>query len=169
MITGIHALIYARDADKARAFFRDVLDWPHVDAGHGWLIFALPPAEVGVHPTMEGDPESHQLYLMTDDVKKAVAKLEKLGHQCAPIRDAGFGLMTSFELPGGGALGMYQPRHPIAAGMKQRPKKATKSPKHKRPASTPKVGKSTKPNSPSRKAGGTKKKSAAKKHTKNRR
>lgn len=139
MITGIHALIYARDAEKARAFFRDVLGWPHVDAGHGWLIFALPPAEVGVHPTMEGDPESHQLYLMTDDVKKAVAKLEKLGHQCAPIRDAGFGLTTSFELPGGGAMGMYQPRHPIAAGMKQSTKKASKSPRRKRPASTPKA------------------------------
>lgn len=132
MITGVHALIYARDAEKARAFFRDVLDWPFVDAGHGWLIFALPPAEVGVHPTMPGDPESHQLFLMTDDVQAAVKKLEKLGFQCAPVVDQGFGLLTSFELPGGGAMGMYQPKHPIAAGKKKRPAKKNKSPERKR-------------------------------------
>jgi len=120
MITGVHALIYAHDAEKVRAFFRDVLDWPFVDAGHGWLIFALPPAEVGVHPILPSDTQSHQLYLMVDDVKAVVGKLEKLGFQCAPIRDQGFGLVTSFELPGGGPMGMYQPRHPIAAGKKKR-------------------------------------------------
>ena len=120
MITGVHALLYAHDAEKVRAFFRDVLDWPFVDAGHGWLIFALPPAEVGVHPILPSDTQSHQLYLMCDDVNAVVAKLEKLGFQCAPIRDQGFGLVTSFELPGGGPMGMYQPRHAIAAGKKKR-------------------------------------------------
>jgi predicted enzyme related to lactoylglutathione lyase len=184
MINGVHALIYARDAEKARAFFRDVLDWPHVDAGHGWLIFAMPPSEVGVHPIMEGDSQSHQLYLMCEDIKQAVAALEKQGIQCAPIQDAGFGIMTSFELPGGGPLGMYQPRHPIAAGKKKRKpatKKATKpgsrSPERKRRVSAQKLTKATKPRpaakkptkktkkasaSPARKGGGTKKKPAKK-------
>lgn len=134
-------MIYAHDADKARAFFRDVLEWPSVDAGHGWLIFAMPPSEVGVHPILPSDTMSHVLYLMCEDVHAVVKKLEKLGFQCAPIRDQGFGLVTSFELPGGGPLGMYQPKHPIAAGKKKR-KSAT---------------------SPSRKAGGTKKKPASKK------
>lgn len=123
MIFGVHALIYAREAERVREFFRDVLDWPFVDAGHGWLIFAMPPSEVGIHPAMPDAPQDHQLYLMTEDVKAAVKKLEKLGLQCAPVRDAGFGLLTSFELPGGGPIGMYQPRHPIAAGKKARPPK----------------------------------------------
>lgn len=126
MIEGVHALIYARDAEKARAFLRDVFGWPHVDAGHGWLIFAMPPSEVGIHPAMEHDPQDHHIYLMVKDVKKVVKTLEKLGHQCAPIRDAGFGLLTSFELPGGGPIGMYQPRHPIAAGMEMKAKPARK-------------------------------------------
>jgi predicted enzyme related to lactoylglutathione lyase len=141
MFFGMHALIYAKDAEKVRAFFRDVLKWPHVDAGQGWLIFDLPPAELGVHPIMEGDAESHQLYLMCKDVKKTVALLEKHGVQCAPIQDAGFGLLTSFELPGGGPFGMYQPRHPIAAGMgakaaasKKRPAKKAAKKSAKKPA-----------------------------------
>lgn len=135
MINGMHALIYARDAEKARAFFRDVLEFEHVDAGHGWLIFALPPSEVGIHPIMDGDKEFHELYFMCDDIKKTVAKLEKKGVQCAPIQDAGFGIMTSFEVPGGGPIGVYQPRHPIAAGIKPA-KTKSKSPKRKRgPAS----------------------------------
>jgi catechol 2,3-dioxygenase-like lactoylglutathione lyase family enzyme len=139
MFFGMHALIYCKDADKARAFFRDVLKWPHVDAGQGWLIFELPPAELGIHPTMEGDPESHALYLMTKDVKKTVAQLEKHGVQCAPIQDAGFGLLTSFELPGGGPLGMYQPRHPIAAGMSAKaPKKQVKARRSSRSERKPK-------------------------------
>ena len=152
MINGMHALIYARDAEKARAFFRDVLGFEHVDAGHGWLIFALPPAEVGIHPVMEGDQQSHQLYFMCDDIKKTVAQLEKKGVQFAPIQEAGFGLLTSFELPGGGPLGIYQPRHPIAASIdkparaqgkravpKKKPtKKATSKPaKRKKAAAKP--------------------------------
>jgi len=130
MIFAVHALIYAHDAEKARAFLRDVFGWPHVDAGHGWLIFSMPPAEVGIHPAMPNDPQDHHIYLMVKDVKKVVARLEKLGHQCGPIRDAGFGLTTSFELPGGGPIGMYQPRHPVAAGMAAAP--GNKSPERKR-------------------------------------
>jgi catechol 2,3-dioxygenase-like lactoylglutathione lyase family enzyme len=128
MINGMHALIYARDADKARAFFRDVLEFDNVDAGHGWLIFTLPPSEVGIHPVMDGDKEFHQLYFMCDDIKKTVAQLEKKGVQCAPIQDAGFGIMTSFEVPGGGPIGVYQPRHPIAAKINAA-KTGNKSPK----------------------------------------
>jgi hypothetical protein len=123
MINGVHALIYAHDAPKVRAFFRDILKWPYVDAHEGWLIFAMPPSEVGVHPIMQGDTYSHQLYFMCKDVHKVVAKLEKLGFQCGPVRDQGFGLLTSFELPGAGPMGMYQPRHPIAAGMTAKPGK----------------------------------------------
>ena len=128
MFIGMHALIYAHDADKVRAFFRDVFEWPHVDAHGGWLIFKLPPSELGVHPIMPNDKQSHELYLMVEDIKQAVAALDKHGVQCAPVQDAGFGLLTSFELPGGGPIGMYQPRHPLAINLraKAKPAKAEK-------------------------------------------
>lgn len=115
MFTGAHILLYAKDAERARAFFRDVLELRCVDAGEGWLIFALPPAELGVHPVM--DVEHHRLYLMTSDVNAAVRKLAARGVTCAPVENQGFGLMTSFEIPGGGTLGMYEPRHPTAIDM----------------------------------------------------
>ncbi len=113
MINGVHVLIYAKDADKVRSFFRDVLNFPSVDAGHGWLIFALPPAELGIHPTEE---EGYcELYLMCDDVAATVRDLNAKGVEFArPITEAGFGLMTSIKLPGGGELGLYQPKHPTA-------------------------------------------------------
>jgi hypothetical protein len=101
MITGVHAIVYARDAARVRAFFRDVLEFPSVDAGHGWLIFALPPAEAAAHPT-EGK-EYHELYLMCDDVLGTVEKLKSKGVRFTmPIADQGWGLVTRFELPGGG-------------------------------------------------------------------
>ena len=114
MITGIHTLIYATDADKVRTFFRDVLEFPFVDVGHGWMIFALPPAELGIHPT-EGEVY-HELYLMCDDVKKAIVDLEQKGVRCKPVNETRFGLVTSFEIPGGGTIGLYEPRHPTAIG-----------------------------------------------------
>lgn len=114
MINGVHALIYAKDAEKARAFLRDVLGFRAVDAGHGWLIFALPPAELGVHPA-EGE-EHHELYFMCDDVRKTMEELKSKGVECAPVTNAGFGAVTSFEIPGGGKVGLYQPRHPTAIG-----------------------------------------------------
>ena len=118
MINGVHALIYAKDADKVRAFFQDVLKFPSIDAGHGWLIFALPPAELGIHPT---DEDSHcELYLMCDDIAATVKELEAKGVEFArPITEAGFGLMTSIKLPGGGELGLYQPKHPTALNLKR--------------------------------------------------
>jgi hypothetical protein len=103
--------VYSRDADADRAFFRDVLEYPHVDAGGGWLIFKLPPGEVAVHPS-EG--ASHELYLMCDDVNTTVEQLAAKGVSCGPVSDQGWGLLTSIRLPGGGQLGLYEPRHPKA-------------------------------------------------------
>jgi hypothetical protein len=112
MIIGTHTIIYSTDADADRAFLHDVLKSPAVDAGDGWLIFALPPSEVAVHPADAGD--THELYLMTDDVKAEIARLKKAGVRCTPVSDRGYGLVTSITLPGGGSLGLYQPRHPLA-------------------------------------------------------
>jgi predicted enzyme related to lactoylglutathione lyase len=110
MVTGVHAIVYSREADKLRAFFRDVLEWPSVDAGRGWLIFALPPAELGVHPA---EHNSHELYLMCDDVHAAIEKLKSKGVGiAAPVADLGWGLLAQIELPDGGRIGLYQPRHP---------------------------------------------------------
>jgi predicted enzyme related to lactoylglutathione lyase len=117
MINGVHALIYAKDADKTRAFFRDVLELPSVDAGHGWLIFALPPAELGIHPA-DGE-QRHELYLMCDDVDATVKELKSKGVEFArPIKDEGFGRVTAIKVPGGGELGLYEPRHPTALPQK---------------------------------------------------
>jgi catechol 2,3-dioxygenase-like lactoylglutathione lyase family enzyme len=122
MITGTHAIIYADDAEKARAFFRDVLEFPNVDIHGGWLIFQLPPAELGIHPAGEvGDPNSgarsgqHELYLMCDDVKATVADLTAKGIEfTAPVEDQGFGLLTRLRIPGAGEVGLYQPKHATA-------------------------------------------------------
>lgn len=109
MIFGAHAIVYSANAAADRAFFRDVLGLPHVDAGEGWLIFGLPPAEVAVHPSEENDV--HELYLMCDDVTAFVDAMEKRGLICRPVMNRGWGLLTEVTLPGGGRLGVYQPRH----------------------------------------------------------
>ena len=126
MITGIHTLIYANDADKVRTFFRDVLQFPSVDVGHGWVIFAMPPAELGIHPT-DGEVY-HELYLMCDDVKSTVARLQRKGVQCAEIRDVGWGSLTSVTIPGGGEIGLYEPRHKTAIGPSAAKKAAVRKP-----------------------------------------
>jgi len=109
MITGIHAVIYSRDANADRAFFRDVLGFPSVDAGDGWLIFAAPLSEVACHP---GETNSkHKLYLMCDDVQAEIARLDEKGIMCTSVTDAGWGLLTMIRLPGGGELGLYEPQH----------------------------------------------------------
>jgi len=111
LITGVHAVIFTADAERDRAFFRDVLEFPSVDAGGGWLIFALPPAELAAHPAEEGG--QHELYLMCDDVHATIAELKAKGVDVPrPISDEGFGLVTAIRLPGGGELKLYQPRHP---------------------------------------------------------
>src|SRR5215470_17578383 len=110
MITGVHAVLFTTDADADRAFFRDVLDLPSVDAGGGWLIFALPPAELAAHPAEESGRQ--ELYLMCDDVEATVAELSARGAEIiGPVKDEGFGLVTAIRLPGGGELGLYEPRH----------------------------------------------------------
>jgi len=112
MITGIHAVIFSKGADGVRAFLRDVLGFWSVDAGDGWLIFALPPAELAAHPT--DGAGRHELYLMCDDVHATVVELERRGVAVSqPISDEGFGLVTAIEMPGGAELGLYEPRHPI--------------------------------------------------------
>jgi hypothetical protein len=116
LITGAHAILYSADADADRAVLAELLrGHPTVDAGGGWLILGLPPAEVAVHPT-DGPPQ-HELYLMCDDVEATVADLTARGVVVeGGISDQGWGLLTTIRLPGGGALGLYQPRHPLAAG-----------------------------------------------------
>jgi predicted enzyme related to lactoylglutathione lyase len=111
VITGVHAIVFTRDADADRTFFRDVLDLPSVDAGGGWLIFALPPAELAAHPT-EG--AAHQeLYLMCDDVRATVDELTEKGVEFTrEISDEGFGRLTAFRLPSGSEMALYEPRHP---------------------------------------------------------
>jgi len=110
MITGVHAIIFTSDADKVRAFVRDVLGFPSVDAGDGWLIFALPPAELAAHPSDEAS--HHKLYLMCDDIRATVADLETKGVEFTrEISDEAFGLITSLRLPDGGELALYEPKH----------------------------------------------------------
>lgn len=109
MIIGAHAILYSRDAEADRAFLRDVLELPSVDAGGGWLIFGLPPAELAVHPSDRNGP--HELYLLCDDVRAVVRALEEKGLACAPVHAERWGLVTEVTLPGGGRLGIYEPKH----------------------------------------------------------
>jgi hypothetical protein len=112
MITGVHAILFSADAEAVRAFLRDILDLDSVDAGGGWLIFALPPAELAAHPSdLSG---RHQLYLMCDDIEKTMAELSSKGVEFTqPVSDEGWGLVTALTVPGGGELGLYEPRHPL--------------------------------------------------------
>jgi catechol 2,3-dioxygenase-like lactoylglutathione lyase family enzyme len=111
MINGAHLILYTTDPEGLRQWFRDVLGFPAVDSGGGWLIFSLPPAEVAMHPT--DGPARHELYLMCDDVHATVEALTHKGVDFASsISDEGWGLLTSIRIPGGGELGLYQPRHP---------------------------------------------------------
>ena len=109
MIIGAHSIIYSKNSDADRTFLKDVLGFTYVDAGDGWLIFGLPPAEVAVHPSSENDV--HELYLMTDDVEALVASMAARGVEATPISQQGWGMLTRVTLPGGGKLGIYQPRH----------------------------------------------------------
>jgi len=112
MINGAHMIVYSKDAEADRAFFRDVLQFPSVDVGPGWLIFALPPAEIAVHP--EETNGRHEVYLMCDDVAVTVESLAAKNVRCEPVKDLRWGLLTYMTLPGGGRLGLYQPKHPVA-------------------------------------------------------
>jgi hypothetical protein len=111
MISGAHIIVYSKDAEADRAFFRDVIHFPAVDAGHGWLIFALPPAEAAFHP---GNNGQHELYLMCDDLNAEMRLLTEKGAVCSAVVKERWGSITKIKLPGGGELGLYEPKHPTA-------------------------------------------------------
>ena len=112
MITGAHTILYSTDADAVRAFLRDKLELPGMDAGEGWTIFALPPAELAVHPVEHGS--RHELYLMCDDIDATVAQLNAKGVTTSDVVDAGWGRRIAVALPDGSQLAIYEPRHPTA-------------------------------------------------------
>jgi len=112
MIFGAHVIVYSKNADADRVFLRDVLGFKSVDAGHGWLIFALPPSEAAVHPAEEND--RHELYFMCDDLKAEMAALRAKGIECSKVAEERWGSITRIRLPGGGQVGLYQPKHPMA-------------------------------------------------------
>jgi catechol 2,3-dioxygenase-like lactoylglutathione lyase family enzyme len=115
MITGAHTIVYAADPDAARAFFRDILGLPHVDAGHGWLLFRSPPAELAVHPAEPDGSGRSELYLMCDDLAATVADLTAKGVEfTSGVSEQGWGLLTTLRVPGAGEIGLYEPRHPVA-------------------------------------------------------
>lgn len=125
MIAGAHFLLYSKDADADRAFFRDVLEWHSVDLGHNWLIFRVPPAEMAVHPGSGDFIQQHGdenllgivLYLMTDNLASTIQSLEKREIFCSPVMKADWGSSTTLRLPSGGHIGLYQPTHPTAIGL----------------------------------------------------
>jgi len=112
MIFGAHVVVYSTDAAADRAFLQEVLGLSAVDAGHGWLIFALPPAEVAVHPAEENG--RHELYFMCADLKAEMLALDRKGIRCSEVQEARWGSITHIRLPGGGEVGLYEPKHPIA-------------------------------------------------------
>jgi hypothetical protein len=125
MITGAHFLLYSTDPEADRAFLRDVLEFPAIDVGRGWLIFALPPAEAAVHPVDGDNLQTHGerqllrsvLYLMCDDLDELVASLATKNVACSTISEAPWGRKTTIPLPSGGEIGLYQPSHPTALGL----------------------------------------------------
>ena len=112
MISGAHVIVYSKNAEADRAFFRDVLGFKSVDAGHGWLIFALPPAEAAFHPSDKNGV--HELYFLCDDLKAEMASLAKKHVKCSEVHEERWGSITKIRLPGGGDVGLYQPKHPTA-------------------------------------------------------
>jgi catechol 2,3-dioxygenase-like lactoylglutathione lyase family enzyme len=116
MISGTHVVLYSKNAEADRAFFCDVLGFKSVDAGHGWLIFALPPGEAAFHPSDES--VAHELYFMCDDLKTEMAALAKKGVQCSSVQEQRWGSITKMPLPGGGQIGLYQPKHPTALALR---------------------------------------------------
>ncbi len=116
MIFGAHVIVNTKNAEADRVFFRDVLGCKSVDAGHGWLIFALPPAEAAFHPS--DDNSAHELYFMCDDLKAEMASLAKKNVKFSEVQEPRWGFITKMRLPGGGEVGLYQPKHPKALGLK---------------------------------------------------
>ena len=115
MIDGAHVIVYSRDAEADRDFLRDILRSNSVDAGDGWLIFALPLAEIAVHPTDE--QPRHEVYLMCDDMDRTISELSGRGAEVSPTTDAVWGVLATIKMPSGGEIGLYQPAHPTAIGL----------------------------------------------------
>ena len=115
MVFGAHVIVYSKDAEADRVFFRDVLGFSSVDAGRGWLIFALPPAEAAFHPAAEND--RHELYFMCEDLTAEIQALREKGVACSEVHEERWGSVTAVSLPGGGKIGLYQPKHPTAPGV----------------------------------------------------
>ena len=132
MIIGAHSIIYSKDPEADRAFLKDVLELPNVDVGEGWLIFGLPPAEVAVHPSRQNG--LHEFYLMCEDVGAFIKAMKKRSIQCEPPQDMGWGVLTQLVLPGGGKLGVYQPRHARPKAAKAKPTTKRAAPATKRRA-----------------------------------
>ena len=108
MITGVHTIIYSTDAEADKAFFRDILKLPNIDVGHGWLIFRLPPAELAIHPA---DAEAQEIYLMCEDINAFIQEMAKHKIACSEIQDQRWGNLVELTLPGGGKIGVYEPKH----------------------------------------------------------
>jgi hypothetical protein len=132
MISGLHGIIYSKQADRLRESLKDILEFPSVDAGGGWLIYAAPPAELAVHPDQSSH---HEFYLMCDDVQATTARLKTKGVELVmPIADRGWGLVTRLRLPSGDEIGLYQPKHPTALGLISKRQKVGKSKSRKKQA-----------------------------------
>jgi hypothetical protein len=148
MITGAHTILYSARPEADREFLRDVLKLPHVDVGGGWLIFGLPPSEVAVHPSEENDV--HEFYLIADDLGAFLEEMARRRITCEPAQDMGWGILTRVRLPGGGKLGVYQPRHGRPPSVTARPRRrrtvatAVSAAKGTRPRKAPSAGRGAK-------------------------
>jgi hypothetical protein len=131
-ITGSHSIIYSKNAGADKKFFKDIMKFANVDVGQGWLIFGLPPSEVAFHPHDSND--LHEFYLITDDIKSFVDEMEKMEIMCTPPTNQGWGIMTQLTLPGGGRLGVYEPRHARPGVTEAKVKKKVKAVKKKKVA-----------------------------------
>jgi hypothetical protein len=116
LINGAHTVIYSRDPEADRSFFRDVLKFSSVDAGHGWLIFAMPPLEAAFHDSEKND--HHELYFMCDDIAATLKDLKSKNVKVSEINEQRWGKLATFALPGGGKIGVYQPKHPSPRKLK---------------------------------------------------
>lgn len=147
MINGAHCIVYSKDPAADREFFRDVIGMPQVDVGEGWLIFGLPPSEVAVHPSEDGG--KHELYLMCHDIAAFVEAIRARGITCTDSEDQGWGVLTTVTLPGGGELGVYEPRHdrpaPMMVTVRKGDKKAKKKDKKAKKAAKKAAKKDKKP------------------------
>jgi hypothetical protein len=134
-ITGAHSIIYTTNPEADRSFFRDILKLSKVDVGDGWLIFGLPPSEVAFHPSSGN--EGHEFYLLCDDINSFVSEMKNHNINCSAVQNMGWGMLSQLTLPGGGTIGVYQPRHkrPKAMGVKSDSKpKAKSKPARKKPS-----------------------------------